>query len=312
MSTVLASAADARYGYHLVNLISSVAANSDVFDRIVVHDLGLSAHQRALVEQLDGVDVLAVPAFSPHWSQGFTWKPWIWTHLEADRVFYLDAGTTVLRTLEPAIEQVSRLGYFLVSQGGELRDITPPNYFDLYGLDEAVGRREYVAAGIIGFSTSGTFWERVIVPTYQDCLAGRNLGFSGGDVQRLNYGLAHEEKPIIRDCVHFRWDQTILNLHLARELPDAAVADLNVYAAVPSAHEHPEQVIWAHRARGDLRYLKRAPFVGPGATRARAFGVWFQLRWWIKLNEKYFQRSTYLWKLRKIRASLKTHTGVVP
>lgn len=32
MSTVLTTAADARYGYQLVNLIGSVRANSDVFE----------------------------------------------------------------------------------------------------------------------------------------------------------------------------------------------------------------------------------------------------------------------------------------
>ena len=69
MSTVLASAADERYGYHLLNLIGSVKANSDVFDEIVVYDLGLSAHQRRLVDGVQGVEVRTVPPFVPHWAQ---------------------------------------------------------------------------------------------------------------------------------------------------------------------------------------------------------------------------------------------------
>ena len=46
MTDVLATAADEPYGYHALNLIGSVKANSDVFDAIVVYDLGLSPWQR--------------------------------------------------------------------------------------------------------------------------------------------------------------------------------------------------------------------------------------------------------------------------
>ena len=305
MTTTFASAADARYGYHLVNLIGSVKANSDVFDSIVVYDLGLSEHQRALVDSLRDVEVRDMPHFATHWSQGFTWKPWIWTHLEAERVFYLDAGATVLRSLAPALDQVASRGYFLVSQGNELRDIVPPEYFELYGLDPARGSRPYVAAGIIGFSTSGEFWDRVVVPTYEDCLAGRSLGYSAEDAARLNYGLAYQESPVIHDCLNFRWDQTVLNIHLVLQMPDAVIADIDEFAGVRSPRVHPRQVIWAHRARGDLKYLARAPYAGSKKSRARAFGVWFRARWWLKLKKKYLRRSTYVWKIRKIRNDLR-------
>jgi hypothetical protein len=301
MTTTFASAADARYGYHLVNLIASVKVNSDVFDRVVVHDLGLTAHQRGLVDRLRDVEVRDMPHFVPHWSQAFTWKPWIWTHLDADRIFYVDAGATVLRSLEPALEQVSERGYFLVSQGNELRDLVPSDYYELYELDESLGGRPYAAAGIIGFETHGAFWDRVVVPTYEDCLAGRNLGFSEYDATYRNRGLGHIASPIMRDCATFRWDQTLLNIHLAKELPEAVLADIDEYAGVLTPREHPRQVIWAHRIRGDLRYIKRAPYAGRGAMRARLFGAWYQLRWWKKLHGKYFRRSTYAWKMRKIR-----------
>ena len=288
-----------------MNLLSSVRANSNVFDDVVVYDLGLTEHQRSLVQMLPGVELREMPAFSPHWSQGFTWKPWIWTHLDADAVFYLDAGATVVRSLEPAMRQVAELGYFVVSQGNALRDLVPSDYYELYGLDRALADRPYVAAGIIGFRTSGAFWDRVVVPTYEDCLAGRSLGFSAGDAERLNYGLGREENPTIRDAEHFRWDQTLLNIHLAKELPDAVVANLDEYAGVRSPREHPQQVIWAHRRRGDLRYLTRAPYAGAGALRARAFGLWYRVRWWKKLNDKWFRASTFLWKARKIRNDLR-------
>ena len=107
MSTVLASAADERYGYHLLNLIGSVKANSDVFDRIVVYDLGLSPLQRRLVDGVRGIEVRTVPPFVPPRAQCFTWKLWIWTHLEVDQLFWLDAGVTVLRPADGGpLEQI--------------------------------------------------------------------------------------------------------------------------------------------------------------------------------------------------------------
>jgi hypothetical protein len=305
MSTVLASAADESYGYHLLNLIGSVKANSDIFDEIVVYDLGLSSHQRRLAGAIPGVDVRTVPPFVPHWAECFTWKPWIWMQIDADEVVYLDAGTTVLRSLAPALEQIRSRGSFLVSQGNRLRDIVPPDYFELYGLPETVAERPYVAAGIIGFRPDGDFFQRVLLPTYEDCLEGRNLGFSPDEAEAKNRGLGEVQAPVIRDCRHFRWDQTLLNVRLARDLPDAFVNDLDEYAGWQSPHDHPRQVIWSHRRRGDLRYLKRVPYAGTGALRARAFGAWYQLRWWLKMNERYRRRTTYELNARKTLQGLR-------
>src|SRR3954454_5061283 len=138
MSTVLASGADERYGWWLLNLIGAVHANSPrTFDAVVVYDLGLSPLQRRLVAGIRGAEVRTVPEFVPHWRQGFTWKPWIWTHLDAgEDVFWIDAGATVLRSLEPVLAQIREHGYFLVSQGWFARALVPSDYYALYGLDE--------------------------------------------------------------------------------------------------------------------------------------------------------------------------------
>jgi hypothetical protein len=179
--------------------VGSIKRNSDIFDRVEVFDLGLSPQQRGLLAAVPGVHVRDVSPFSPHWSQGFTWKPWAWTQVSADRVFWLDAGSSVLRSLSRALDQIDELGYFLVSQGNELGDIVPPDYFRLYGLPQSYARRTYVAAGIIGFRPDSGFHRRIILPTYQDCLAGRNLGFSAGEIEepraRLHAVSAHAELP---------------------------------------------------------------------------------------------------------------------
>jgi hypothetical protein len=285
------------YGYHAVNMVASVRANSDVFDRLVVYDLGLTEHHRRLLAAL-GAEVRGVPAFSPHWGACFTWKPWIWTQLDGDAVFYLDAGASVLRSLEPALEAIERRGSFLVSQGNELRDIVPPDYFDRYGLDPSLASRPYAAAGILGFRPGGDFYRGVLEPTYRDCLAGLNLGFSPGEEGR-NRGPQTLVDPPVRDCPHFRWDQTVLNVHLALVRPEEELADLDEYAGWRSPRDHPRQVIWSHRRRGDLRYLQRAPY----GWRNRLFGLRFRLRWRWKLRPIVLRRETWVLKARAVARS---------
>jgi hypothetical protein len=260
MRTVLASAADERYGFHLLNMVGSVQANSDIFDGVVLFDLGLAPRQRRLAASIDGVELRPMPHFGPHWAQGFAWKPWIWTHVEADAVFYLDAGATVLRSLAEVAREIAERGYWVVSQATPVSAILPASWYELYGIDRALAARDVVAAGIIGFRTSGRFWDEVIVPTYEDCLAGRSRGYSRTEVDRLNFGLGRDDDPPLHDAALFRHDQSVLNARLLQSYPDAIVAGLDQYAGFRSPQDHPHQIIWNHRRGGDYRYLARARY----------------------------------------------------
>lgn len=306
MTDVLATAADAPYGYHALNLIGSVKRNSDVFARIEVFDLGLSPHQLELLEAVPGVVVRDVPPFVPHWAQCFTWKPWAWMQVEASRVLWIDAGASVLRGLAPVLDRVGEHGYFLVSQGNELRDIVPPDYAALYDIADEALSRPYVAAGIIGFAPGSAFHRGVLAPTYEDCLAGRNLGFSPGELASKNRGLGRMESPPLRDCRQFRWDQSILNVHVFRSEATVEIADLDEYGGWRSPHDHPAQAIWHHRRRGSLRYLKHVPYTGAGAWRRRVWGAWWQARWWLELHRRFFRPSTYVLKARAVARGERT------
>jgi hypothetical protein len=304
MTRVLATGADERYGYHLLNLLGSVKTNADVFDEIVAFDLGLSPHQRELLESVEGVAVQTVPAFVPHWSQGFTWKPWAWIHVRGDEVVWLDAGTTVLRPVDELLAHIDDHGYFVVSQGHPVADIVPSDYYELYEFPRELGNRTCVAGGIVGFARGSHFYERVIVPTYEDCLAGRSLGFSASEVDRTKLPLERTDSPIVRDCKHFRWDQTLLNIHLYLEFPNPVIADLDQFAGWRSSSDHPQQVIWGHRRGGDLAYLARVPYKDRSLQR-RAWSVRYRLRWWRRRNQRFFSPSAYLWKVRKLRGDLR-------
>ena len=296
MTTVLATGADARYGYQLVNLIGSVRANSDVFDKVVAFDLGLEPAQRTLLADVRRVEVHTVPEFAPHWRQGRTWKTWIWTHVDADRLFWLDAGTTVLRTLQPALRQVDDHGYFVVSQGHPVGESIPSDYYELYGFPREHASRDTIAAGILAFQVGSDFYDRVVVPAHEDAVNGRSIGFSPADLPGRNAGLDHTDTPMLRDCLHFRWDQTVLNLRFYLGVDDPVVADLDEYAGWRSAHDHPRQVIWSHRRTGDLPYLSRAP----ASLRGRLSGTLYRVRWWRKRRERWFTPRTYALKARRL------------
>jgi hypothetical protein len=300
MTAVLASGADERYGYWLLNLLGSVRRNSPIFDSVVAYDLGLSLRQRRLLAAVRGVEIRTVPPFVPHWALGRTWKPWIWTHLEADEVVWLDAGITVLRSLDEALAQIRERGYFVVSQGLPNGPSIPSDYYELYGVGPEVADTLSVAAGIFGFARPSRFYDEVVVPTFEDVVAGRSLGFSADESVKLNQGLDRTDDPPVRDCPLFRWDQTVLNLRLYRSIPDPVVNDLDRWAGWKSPHDHPEQVIWSHRRRGDYRYLASLDFGPPLWLAGRAWGLLFRWRWWVRNHSWYFNPRSYLAKARRI------------
>jgi hypothetical protein len=300
MTTVLASGADRRYGWWLLNLIGSVHVHaSHAFDRIVLYDLGLTALQRLLASSIRGVELRTVPEFVPHWRQGFAWKLWVLRHVEADRVLWLDAGTTVLAPLDEALDQIDERGYWVVSQGHPLAEIVPAEYYERYGVPRALGKRTVVAAGLIGFARPSRFFDEVIVPAYEDAVRGLTLGFSAAEVADRNFGLSYEPRPVLRDCARFRADQTVLNLRFHATYDDPVVNELERWAGTsPTAHAR--QVIWAHRQRGEPRYLARVPYSMPTALAAVPLSAAVRLRRWLWMSRWAYRPSTYLGKVRRL------------
>lgn len=236
----------------------------------------------------------------PHWAQGRTWKTWIWTHLDADEIFWLDAGATVLRPLREVVAAIRQDGYFAVSQGHPNRKSTPSDYVELYGLTDQQLDQEAVAAGIFGFKTTGAFYDEVVVPSYDDAVAGRTLGFSPAEAERLNRGLDLASELILRDCEAFRWDQTVLNVHFARSVDAPRIHDIFKFAGWESDRAHPEQVIWSHRRRGEHGYLLRLPYRWPRAPLTWAQTVPMVFRSWRAHHRWVFRRATYVDKLRRL------------
>jgi hypothetical protein len=274
---VIASAADARYGYWLLNLIGSIQTNSAGAARIVVYDIGLTRDQRRLLDAIRNIEIRTVPPFVDHWAAGRGWKLWIWANLEASEVLWLDAGVTVLRDLAHVFDLIEADGYFAVSTGVPNERSMPSSWYSLYGLEPSFGKQLALTSGIFGFSRRSPVYEDVVLPAFRDAVEGRCLGFSAGELDRFNWGLDRIEEPIVHDCPNFRWDQSVFNARLYGAIAEPTVHDLDRYAGWRSRRDHPEQVLWNHRRRGDYAYFARADYTPRARMRAAA------LRWRLAL-----------------------------
>jgi hypothetical protein len=283
--TVIISAADRLYGSQLLNLVGSVHARSNCFDRIVVFDLGLTSLQRLLLRETRGVELRPMRPFVAHWAQCWSWKPWILTQVEARRILYLDAGTTVLRELREPLEQIDERGYFVVGTGHPNREHTPSEYYDLYALPKWFSDTDCVGGNVIGFARGSRFYDDVVLPTVEDVKRGRNLGWSEDEATWRNVGINRMDAPPVRDARRFRHDQTLLNIHFYLAIESPYVNPTVPYAPSAGPREHPEQLLWAHRRRAAFPHIADIPFATRRARVAgRALGTLLQARWWLRVN----------------------------
>ncbi len=263
-SLVIATACDDRYAPFALNLISSIKNRSDIFDLIVVYDLGMNWFYRWAFQHINNVKVVKIPAFSETYLKCWSWKPWIYTHFPSSTIFYLDAGSEVLRSLNPIMDIIDRLGYFVVSQkqtlplGHFVRDIVPPEYYEKYGVAKNIGSKEVIAAGIIGFKKDTNFYTTVIKPTFYKVLEGDNLGWSESELFR-NKGIHYMESPPIRNCGHFRHDQTILNLFFYKNINKPIIHPMPIFAPLvikPGAIQY----IWNPRRENRMHSIKKLSY----------------------------------------------------
>jgi hypothetical protein len=228
---------------------------------------------------------------------------WVFTQLEADVLFWLDAGATVLRSLAEPLAQVQERGYFVVGQGHPVRPTIPSDYFELYDMKDEDADREAIAGGIIAFEKGGEFYREVILRVWEDVKLGRSLGFSPHEVTKLNRGLNRQDDPIVRDCELFRAEQTLLGIHFYKHIRDPHVNPVLKYGGWETAKEHPEQLIWSHRRRGDYSYLWRVPYRWSARPGAWVFTARFMWRVWRDHHAWRLRPSRYAGKLRRALSS---------
>jgi hypothetical protein len=250
----LVTAADAKYAPFLFNALSSIHINFPDHPLIYVFDLGLSRAQKLELDNVSWVRVKPINKFVPHWKAGWSWKPYILTQVEEQYVMYFDAANIVLyRSIALWFLAIKRHGFFGIGNGYFMHEITPSDYWDMFGLDPIVcGAKPIFGAGLFGFDRASPASQAL-----QKCLsltvAGWTLGRSASEQNPL-YG-----KVPLRDCTLFRADQTLFNLAFLECFgANLLIRDETRYCGRGGAHDHPSQYLWyTRRNKYSLLYFNK-------------------------------------------------------
>lgn|GEM_PF-1045380 len=231
---------------YLLNMLYSLHWNFPNHPKVYVFDLGMTSFQLKELENNSYIQVEPVPSYmlTPFWKGCYSWKHYA-QYLPSERYkLYLDAGSVVLRPLYLWFLSIKKWGYFSISQGQELSDITPAEYYVKLGLNHnEMADKEVFAAGIFGFDNS-SFAANAVKESRDLAQKGWTLGFSKAEQQRFqNYG-----PGIIRECKLFRHDQTIINLCLRKwSKEDIYVRRPLKYIGTGGKEDHAKQFLWSSR-----------------------------------------------------------------
>ena len=277
-TVVLATAASVGYFDPLISWLGSIAPWRHRYDTVAVYDLGLADSQRTFLARIPWVTRVAVEPFCPHWRKCYTWKPWVLS--DAGRygtdVIYMDAGTVVLRTLEPVERLIEKQGFFCVEVSpGEatVAEGVPEDMARDVGFDyERFKHADLAAGGFIGYRV-GTPGAEVVSRVLGHARAGLTLGWSEAERHR-DAGV--DECGIVRNCPLFRHDQSWFSVELYRVFGGRLLpSSWEVFLNFVGPDELPNQIVWLGR--------RKSPTFGMGEQLVRELFVpWIPRfpRWW--------------------------------
>jgi hypothetical protein len=250
----LVTATDAKHAPYLFNTIASIATRFPDHPVLHVFDLGMDRLQRKELSDVSWVRVREVERFVPHWKQNWSWKPYILKQIPQRYVFYFDASNIVLyRPLVLWFRAIVHRGYFLIENNQKIKDIVPPDYYPLFGMEQgALQDKPSFGAGLMGFDLHG-FAGAALDEVLKRTIQGWTLGRSAGEV-RATY-----DHSVIRDCECFRADQTLFNLAVRKHYQgELFLRDEAKYCGRGGAVDHPRQYLWyARRQYKSLIYFWR-------------------------------------------------------
>ncbi len=236
-----------KYAPYLANAIASLKCNFADHPVIIIYDIGLSWFEVKEFSSIKDVELRKVPNFVSHWRLNWSWKLYALINSLNRYNLYLDLPNFVVnRSLATLFCIISKHGYLLVENKQKLNEITPSEYWKFYNIGNiTVKNQPTFGAGIIGFDRRhDSFF--AIEKSMNDIVLGLNLGRSVTEKNK-NY------KPnIIRDCVCFRADQTILNLSF-RQLYGIhlKIRKSARICGFGQRSNHPYQFLWYSRRSND-------------------------------------------------------------
>ncbi len=252
-SKALITSCSNKFFPSVINLLTSIKVNYPEHPPIYVYDLGLFYTFRRELEQIEGVTVISMPHFCPHWRACYTWKTYIFAHPPADLNFYLDAGCQVLKPLDEDFEIIERNDYLMIDVGVTLGDLIPNEYKVMFSVPDSYNELTGFSAGIFGFKNTNIIVE-TLGKSYAAAYNGLSLGFSPDNLWRNK---RKDKNIFIRQCRFFRHDQSLLNLFFRLQFDD----QLNVLShdnyANSGKNKTPTQRIWHSRLQADkLEYTQ--------------------------------------------------------
>jgi hypothetical protein len=232
------SAASAAFGPTLLAMLGSLNLNWPAHPPVRVYDLGMETEILEILQE-NGIDVIKVPPFCPHWRKHFTWKIWCLNEAPAQQVLWIDAGMAVLEPLDDIFAAIDALGYFVA-----------PNYHLLdWEASEAACR---------GCGIDPAF--RLGKPTMAGGLMGFKKSGPAGLVLQEALAVALVEENIQATDHRHRHDQAILSVLMYKHFGKVLLADNSLYLGDKSPEQVPGQKIWVHR-RGmlaqDLEFYRK-------------------------------------------------------
>ncbi len=206
-SMVICTAGNSAYFPHLLNLIGSIhKIDFDNLQEIMVFDLGLTNQEIQNINSIQKTHVYKVKKTDPsildfmYAPQGyrslgwFAWKPVVIKQAldRHERVLWLDAGNTVLKSLMPIFECIDEFGYFICTIGNDTIDGRwkhPVGWGatrfvrEKYDLDSRENRwildQEFIEGGICGFKKNHEIYKDFLMPLYQSTFDIRNFEDDG-------------------------------------------------------------------------------------------------------------------------------------
>ncbi len=226
MSSSIITSASNKFFPSALNLIGSIKKNYPSHPPIYLYNLGLLPSFLKEINAIEGVTVLEIPHFVPHWRSCYTWKTYILNTPLADLNFYIDAGCEILKPLDEVFRTIDNDGYFAIEQGTTLERSTPSDYKKIFPIDEKLYQAPLITAGIFGFKK-----DSIVTPLlkelYDAGVQSLCLGFSPNE-QWKNKGV--NKNGFVRDCEMFRHDTTLLTLLLRKYIPELKTQSVEKYA----------------------------------------------------------------------------------
>ncbi len=204
---VICTAANSAYFPHVISLIGSIhKINFNELQEIMVFDLGLQKSEIKRLNSIKKVHVYSVQKTHPaildfaqapqgYRSLGwFAWKPVVikQTLDKYEHALWLDAGSTVLKSLTPIFDHLKKEGSFICIIGDEkignkwkhpVSWGTTKFIRDKYKLDTPencwILDQEFIAGGIIGASRDHETYDNFFLPLYESTFDIRNFEDDG-------------------------------------------------------------------------------------------------------------------------------------